>query len=391
MVQNKQKPIRSTNHQDVIWSKSDSEEKRNTSTIKCFSYNRQKSSPFKSPYGKFLYERDKFLNEMYDNNFLMRCKGRNSLHNFQKGILMHINGTKNLLEILKENGQDYLWTSKINNDSLCNLICQIFSEEYQTLPLNVLHRLRKIILGKYPGFSFNKLNNNNHEEFIVAQSLKLTHLSLGDEDNQREDSEESDTDTTNEDKYRNEMEVDVKVDKCFSYNRQKSSPFKSPYGKFLYERDKFLNEMYDNNFLMRCKGRNSLHNFQKGILMHINGTKNLLEILKENGQDYLWTSKINNDSLCNLICQIFSEEYQTLPLNVLHRLRKIILGKYPGFSFNKLNNNNHEEFIVAQSLKLTHVSLGDEDNQREDSEESDTDTTNEDKYRNEMEVDVKVE
>jgi len=177
----------------------------------------------------------------------------------------------------------------------------------------------------------------------------------------------------------------------------KRTPFKSPYGTFLYEQDKLLNEMYDTIFLMRCKGRNSLHTFQKGILMHINGTKNLLQILNENGLNYLLTTKVNTDALTNLFCQILSGEYQTSPANVLYRLRMIIIGKYPGLSSNK--SNNHEECIVAQSLRLVNISLDDEDNRKEDGEESDSDTTNgdelqirnEDKHKNEMEVDVEVE
>ncbi|XP_016662906.1 uncharacterized protein LOC107884708 isoform X2 [Acyrthosiphon pisum] len=184
-----------------------------------------------------------------------------------------------------------------------------------------------------------------------------------------------------------------------SLTNDNSTPFKSPYGTFLYQQDKLLNEMYNTIIFMRCMGKNSLQIFQKGFLMHINGTKQILHILKENGLNYLLTSKINKDALQNLFDQIYSGENFPSPLNALSRLRMIFLGKYPGIASNKSNtrDNNHEEFIVAQSLKLANISLDDEyDVVDEDSEGSYTDTTsedefqirNEDKNKNEMEVEA---
>ncbi|CAI6355295.1 unnamed protein product [Macrosiphum euphorbiae] len=184
-----------------------------------------------------------------------------------------------------------------------------------------------------------------------------------------------------------------------SHANNNSSPFKSPYGTFLYQQDRLLNEMYNTIIFMRCIGKNSLQIFQKGFLMHINGTKQILQILKENGLNYLLTSKINKDALQNLFDQIYSGGDHPSPLNALSRLRMIFLGKYPGIVSNKsnTNDNNHEEFIVAQSLKLANISLDDEDEvDDEHSEGSDTDTTsedefqirNEDKNKNEMEVEA---
>lgn len=161
-----------------------------------------------------------------------------------------------------------------------------------------------------------------------------------------------------------------------SNTNDKSTPFKSPYGKFLYEQDKLLNEMYNTIILMRCKGTGSLQIFQKGFLMHINGTKQLLRILQENGLNNLLTSKINKDALTNLFHQIYSGGDHPSPLKAVSRLRMIMSAISSKES--STNDNYHEEFIVAQALKLTSIRLDDEDDEEEDSEESDTDTTSED-------------
>lgn len=74
----------------------------------------------------------------------MMCQGKNSLQTFQKRILMYINGTRHL-DILKDNGFDDLLTSKINQDALENLFCQLRSRGGlidHPSQLNTLHRLR---------------------------------------------------------------------------------------------------------------------------------------------------------------------------------------------------------------------------------------------------------
>lgn len=113
---------------------------------------------------------------------------------------------------------------------------------------------------------------------------------------------------------------------------------------------------------MRCKGKSSLQIFQKGILMYINGTKYLLKILREHGLQYLLTSKINQDALENLFSQLRSRgglNDHPSPLNTLHRLRMIILGKNPGIVSTNSNTvyNNQEDYMVAKSLKLANINI----------------------------------
>lgn len=166
-----------------------------------------------------------------------------------------------------------------------------------------------------------------------------------------------------------------------AHKDDRSSPFKSPYGTFLIEQDIFLNEVYDVINSMRCKGESSLQIFQKGILMYINGIKQLVQILRENEIKYLLTIKLNKDLLANLFCQLRSRDdfndYPS-PLNVMYRLRMIILGENAGIVSNNLNtiDNNQEEYIVAKSLKLANINLSD-DHTDINNDESDTDTASE--------------
>ena len=107
-----------------------------------------------------------------------------------------------------------------------------------------------------------------------------------------------------------------------AHPNDKTTPFKSPYGLFLKEQDLLFNEVYETVKTMRCQGKNYLQTFQKGILMYINGTRHLLDILKDNGLNYLLTSKINQDALENLFCQLRSRgglNDHPSPLNALHR------------------------------------------------------------------------
>lgn len=128
------------------------------------------------------------------------------------------------------------------------------------------------------------------------------------------------------------------------------------------EQDTLLDEVYYTINAMRCKGKSSLQIFQKGILMYINGTKYLLKILREHGLQYLLTSKINQDALENLFSQLRSRgglNDHPSPLNTLHRLRMIILGKNPGIVSTNSNTvyNNQEDYMVAKSLKLANINI----------------------------------
>lgn len=159
-------------------------------------------TPFTSPYGTFLEEQNSLLNEVYEIISKMRCVGKNSLQIFQKGILMHINSTRHLLNVLKQNRLTYLLTSKINQDALENLYSQLRTRgglNDHPSPLNAIYRLRMIILGKNPGITSNHCNttDDNKEEFMVAKTLKLVNINLGDE-HISEDEIGSDTDTSSE-------------------------------------------------------------------------------------------------------------------------------------------------------------------------------------------------
>lgn len=113
-----------------------------------------KQTPFTAPYGLKLEEHDALLNKVYETFLNMKCIGKQSLQLFRKALLMNINVTKLLLQILMENNLKYLLTSKVNQDALENLFSQLRSRgglNDHPSPLNALHMLRMIILGKNPG------------------------------------------------------------------------------------------------------------------------------------------------------------------------------------------------------------------------------------------------
>jgi len=150
-------------------------------------------------------------------------------------------------------------------------------------------------------------------------------------------------------------------------------PFDAPYGIFLYKQDQLLNKMYDTFASLRCIGKDHLEQFQYCILMHINGTKELLHILKENGLNCLITSKISKAPLNNIIDQFFSGEVYPTRLNVEHKLRMIILGQC--FDTSSVNSNakdnNDEEFIIGQLFKQANINSDKDSEDSEDSENSD--------------------
>jgi len=166
-----------------------------------------------------------------------------------------------------------------------------------------------------------------------------------------------------------------------SHPNNNHTPFKAPYGTFIVEQDSLFDEVYGTIFTMRCKGKNSLQIFQKGILMFINGTRYLLKILKEYGLNYLLTSKINQDALENLFSQVRSRgglnDHPT-PLNALYRLRMIVLGKNPGITCNSNTcDKNNEEFLLSKILKDADITINDDEKCVSDTiDSSDDDTLN---------------
>lgn len=177
------------------------------------------NNEFNSPFGLFSYKQNKLLNKVYNTINSMRCKGRKytNLQIFQKGILMHINGLKQLLQISEENGLDCLLTANINKDPLENVLQQLSSIDDQS-SLNAVNKLKMIILGIVHDES--NTIDNNHEEYMFSQTFKSLNLSLNDEDNAKENNEvtmKSDSDqmsenefiTTNIEKNENEIELNI--------------------------------------------------------------------------------------------------------------------------------------------------------------------------------------
>lgn len=115
---------------------------------------------------------------------------------------MYINGTWHILNVLRQNGLNYLLTGKINQDAFESLYPQLWTrEELNDHPSlsNPILKLRMIILGKTPGITSDNFNttNNNKEEFMVAKTLKLVNIKSCDE-HISEDKIGCDTDTASE-------------------------------------------------------------------------------------------------------------------------------------------------------------------------------------------------
>lgn len=167
-----------------------------------------------------------------------------------------------------------------------------------------------------------------------------------------------------------------------SHPNNKSTPFTVPYGLLLDDQDLLLNEVKETFYKLRCNGKKNLQLFQKAVIMHTNGMKSLLQILKENNLKYLLTSKINQDSLENLFSQLRTRgglnDHPT-PLNALFRLRMIILGKNAGVTSKSSNtlDSNKEEFIVAKTLKHTGISIKGDAEFLDTLNDSETDTASE--------------
>ncbi|CAI6358180.1 unnamed protein product [Macrosiphum euphorbiae] len=128
-----------------------------------------------------------------------------------------------------------------------------------------------------------------------------------------------------------------------SHPNDHRTPYTAPYGLFLDDQDALLDKMYNTFLLMRCNGKYGLQIFQKALLMHINGMKLLLKIVRGHGLKYILTSKVNQDALENLFSQLRTRgglNDHPSPLNALYRLRMIILGKNPGVTSNRTNTTN---------------------------------------------------
>lgn len=120
-------------------------------------------------------------------------------------------------------------------------------------------------------------------------------------------------------------------------------------------------------FSMRCNGKKTLQTFQKGILISIKSIKLLFKDMNmKYNISYILTHRLNQDSLESFFSLIRSRgglnDHPT-PLNALHRIRIIVLGKNPGVIQEKLNiEMNHdvtdvEEYLVANVMATANINI----------------------------------
>jgi hypothetical protein len=135
----------------------------------------------KKPYGFQLERQIAALDLAYNTITKMRTisksgKKENKMQVFQKAILFSINSLKELFKHLQEKyNVTFLLTYKLNQDFLENLFSQVRSNGTITnpTPLQALHKLRLIILGKslqsHLKISQNSLEYEDDEDFLVTQ------------------------------------------------------------------------------------------------------------------------------------------------------------------------------------------------------------------------------
>ena len=113
------------------------------------------SNPMKAPFGINLQQQEAHLDSFKDLILHMKADGKNFLQIFQKGIIMSIESLKLLLCDMKTEFKEvnYICSYKLNQDCLENFFSQIRCRgpnEHPT-PLEVMKRIRMIVLGKNPG------------------------------------------------------------------------------------------------------------------------------------------------------------------------------------------------------------------------------------------------
>lgn len=136
----------------------------------------------KTAYGQNLDVHNKILDDMLELMETMRCGCKTTLQTFQKGCIVSIKSLKALLQDLKEKySVNYIMTHRLNQDVIENLFSQIRTRgglnDHPT-PLDALHRLRILILGK------NQCNIKNNQcygeeesyEYLAACVIKTAGL-----------------------------------------------------------------------------------------------------------------------------------------------------------------------------------------------------------------------
>ncbi|KAI5704495.1 hypothetical protein M8J75_006003 [Diaphorina citri] len=156
-----------------------------------------------------------------------------------------------------------------------------------------------------------------------------------------------------------------------SYTTHNNINHQKPYGQALNIQEPILNDVISMIQNMTCNGKKSMQVFQKGI---ITSTKSLMELFIDLKQkydiEYILTHRLNQDCLENFFSQLRSRgglHDHPSPLNVLYRIRTILLGKNPGIV--SVNTNvavAPEEFLTSKALHKAKVPIkiddGDIDN-----------------------------
>jgi len=150
-----------------------------------------------------------------------------------------------------------------------------------------------------------------------------------------------------------------------SYVLNAALPNKKPYGVELQQQNEVLNEIINVFSIMKCPNAKNkisgLQTFQKGVIISCKSLQRLYIYLKEKYDiKFILTHRFNQDSLESLFSQLRSRgglnDHPT-PLDVLYRLRMIILGKNPGVIVSNCNTYEVEpdEFIIAEVVRTAKV------------------------------------
>lgn len=157
--------------------------------------------------------------------------------------------------------------------------------------------------------------------------------------------------------------VDRWFDVMNSNNVYAAEHLKRPYGLYLEEQNKILDEMYSLTLNMKGIGKKALYVFQKFILISITSLKMLYGILKQmfpKQFSFILTHRLNQDLLENLFSQLRcrgGNDDHPSPLNSIYRLRMIILGKNTGVVKTNMStiDASDDEFLLSQIFKEVEI------------------------------------
>jgi hypothetical protein len=117
--------------------------------------------PHKSAFGLFPEEQNQILQDVRGVIQSMKCVGKQNLQVFQKGIIMTTVALPRLLQNVEKYDVKFILTHRLNQDCLKNTFGQLRFRgglHDHPPPMNAVHRLRLIILGKNPGILQSGMN-----------------------------------------------------------------------------------------------------------------------------------------------------------------------------------------------------------------------------------------